>query len=182
MVNSSAKRKPNITVPITGTDMIRYLSASSDRFDPGLLGRLGSIRYGYSLATTVTEVRSRALALKYTSTDSRNITENRPFLAPSRPAKASLYKPFVAVQCQEYRRGSQGWHDLQFPHDNLLAPPVNDYIKERWAVLDEAWKPFSVDRICFDFLGLTWHLSFYPRFCARRRRRRHMGYIDLQEE
>ena len=122
--------------------MIRYLSASSDRFDSGLLGRLGSIRHGYSLATTVTEVRSRVLALKYTPTDSRNITENRPFLAPSRPAKVSLYKPFVAVQCQEYRRGSQGWHGLQLPHDNLLAPPMNDYIKERWAVPDEAWKPF----------------------------------------
>ena len=142
---STRKRLFNITMPIVNSNRVRYLASSNDLLHflrrPKDRGTPIYVRVGYALASSVSEVVARDLSCVYERANDLDLLEpmSRPIYTVSRPDGGKLFKPFVSVQCRDY--DELDWENMYFPHDDLIIPPMNELIGQRWRVPDNAWKP-----------------------------------------
>lgn len=166
--NYSNWRRPfNITMPIAYTNMVRYLAASSDQINERLFRRITRnpdraviIRHGYSVASSVGELIARNLGCLYEWSDNQGSLEpmSRPIYTVSRQNREELFKPFVSVQCRDHARDR--WKDMQFPHNNLVIPPMDRYTTEKWKVPESLWRPLINSH---DSIKASWvDFSAYP--------------------
>ena len=119
--------KPNVTV-LQDTEVIRFLTSEGGPPDNS----------SWTVTSTVGSIFALDLDhywdwLVENSTLPTNI--NRPLLRPSFvDPTLKVKKPLVQAQCQTYLDPDWKNGNFDFPHDQLLTPPLNDFKDDAWGL------------------------------------------------
>ena len=128
--------EPNLTIPITDSNMVRYLTASNK-------GRDKYVR-GYSRASTVVDIAAKSLSCMWDEItvgldalmSRKTVTMNRPILKELLSNGEPILKPLVATQCRSHNATTQ---DIEFPHDPSAEYGLGDSMNNQWKVPKAAW-------------------------------------------
>ena len=146
-INNNIFRPFNITMPITNSNMNRFLAATSDATNGAWTRERHNgkdfiiYRSGYSLASSVSELFARNLACMYESADNNlplSMSHGRSIFAVSKPNVGQIFKPFVSVQCRAFAISER--ENMWFPHNDLIIPPMDKVLEHHWKVPERVWR------------------------------------------
>lgn len=89
----------------------------------------------------MSELFARNLGCLYEAADNNGLLErmSRVTYAVTKPNIGQLPKPFVSVQCRAYP--NHQCKNMQYPHNNLFIPPLDEFAAERSSVPESIWTP-----------------------------------------
>ena len=126
-LHQSQGTKPNITV-FQDSEVTRYLTSQGGPPDNS----------SFTVSSTVGSVFAKDLDHYWdwlVENSSLPMKVDRPLLRPAfKNSSFKMRKPLVSAQCQTYFYPDFEYGDFVFPHDELVTPPLDEFINDTWSL------------------------------------------------